>query len=358
MATIFSHLGIKDTDRSFTDTLGQKVVYDLIAEYLMSGNDMLEQAMSVFVEAVTQDHQERYRLTATGRLQRTRDGAKPAVSRTVGYWDVAYPLDNFADALTVTDIARAYMTAAEFQMYLDGTYQMGVNTRRYEILRRLFNNSAYTFEDEIKGALTIQPLANGDATKYPPTLANEETEETEDHYLVSGYAPAAISDANNPYVTLRKELVEHFGRNTGGPNVITFINDAQQTLTESLTDYVPVVDRFITPGNDTDVPTTAVPGPGELIGRTNGCHVKIWDSIPENYILSVHLDAPKPLKERVDPADTGLPRGLRMVAEQPDHPLQNWYWRDRFGYGTANRLNGALMFLDAGALYVVPSKYA
>ena len=45
-----------------------------------------------------------------------------------------------------------------------------------------------------------------------------------------------------------------------------------------------------------------------VIGRVNGVWVVEWRFVPANYILAIHLDAPKPLMQRVDPADTLSPR--------------------------------------------------
>jgi len=75
-------------------------------------------------------------------------------------------------------------------------------------------------------------------------------------------------------------------------------------------------------------------------------------------LLGINLDAPKPVIERVDPANTGLPRGLALVARDEKYPLETSYYQMRRGFGVGNRLNGVVMFLDAGSTYTVPTVYS
>jgi hypothetical protein len=63
------------------------------------------------------------------------------------------------------------------------------------------------------------------------------------------------------------------------------------------------------------------------------------------------------LKERVDPANTGLPRGFNMVAMGEDWPHISWFWRARFGFGVSNRIGAAVGHLTAGA-YAIPTAYS
>ncbi len=70
--------------------------------------------------------------------------------------------------------------------------------------------------------------------------------------------------------------------------------------------------------------------------------------------MAIHLDAPKPLIKRVDPADTGLPRGLTLVATDVEHPFTTSTYSHRFGFGCGNRLNGVAMIVSAAG-YSAPS---
>lgn len=358
MSGIFGLLGLADGDLTYVNTVGQRLVFDAATEYLRTVTEEMNRAYAVFVEGMIENHKERYKLPGGGRLQE-RGGKAPSGSvKANGGWDTAYPLKDFGAGTWETDVALAYLPVATVQNQLDTVRIQGINTRRFEILRRIFKNTTDTFVDprDDVGSLTIQPLANNDSVLYPPVLGSE-SEAAEMHYLESNYAASAISDTNNPYVTIRDELEEHFGAPTGYGNIAVFINNAQNAKTEALTDFDPVEDRFIRTGTNADVPT-ALPGvPGRVIGRTNGVWVVEWRWIPANYMVGIDLDQPGPLKMRVDLAASGLARGLTMVAENDKYPLMGAQFRDRFGIGAGNRLNGVVFELGTGGSYTIPTAY-
>jgi len=357
MSGIFGALNLNDTDRVFLSTLGQRVIYDAVNQTLMQHNTDLAAAMSIFVEQNTTDHKLRYKLPGGGRLQRLGSQSQAGDVKATGQWDVAFPLEEFGAAIGADRVSYAYMSVADLDRHLKTVTQQNINTVRYEMLRALFNRTAGTFVDPLWGSLTIQRLANQDGTLYPPVLGSE-SEAQDDHYLESGYAANAISDTNDPYTTIRNELEEHFGVQTGGGNIVCFINQAQTPKTKALTDFYEVPDRFVRMGMDKDIPTS-LPStvPGVVQGRVSGCWVVEWRWMPANYILGIHLDAPRPLFRRIDPADTGLGDGLQLVAESDTHPFTNSHYSHRFGIGVANRLNGVVFELGTGGSYTVPSGY-
>jgi len=358
MSAIFGHLNISDTDRVFASTAGQQMIFTAAQDYLNRVNADIAAAMAIFVERTTSDFKLRYKLPGGGHLQRRGPDGRYGAVKAYGSWDVAFPLEDFGAQMAENDVDRAYMTVAELERHISTVVAQSVNTKRFEMLKALLNNGADTFVDPLQGSLTIQPLANGDSVTYPPVLGSE-SEAIEDHYLESGYAASAISDSNNPYITIRDELEEHFGAPTGGSNIAVFINNAQVSKTEDLSDFDDVPDRYIQPGQDTDVPTS-VPGgmPGRVVGRTNGVWVVEWRWIPSAYMAGVHMDAPKPLVQRIDPADTNLGQGLQLVATDTSFPFTGSFWRDRFGLGCGNRLNGVVMELGVGGTYSIPSGYS
>lgn len=357
MAGIFGLLGVADNDRLFVNTIGQKAVFDAANTYLQMASDEAMQAYSIFIEEVTDSYKERYKLPGGGRLQRRGGQAGSAATKASGAWDVAYPLEDFGAQMSADDVTLAYMTLQELQRHLDNIQIQNINTIRFEILKALFNNTARAFVDPNYGSLTIQPLANNDSVLYPPVMGSE-TEAVEDHCLESAYLASAISNTNNPYVTIRNEIEEHFGTPQGFGNICVFINSAQVALTEALSDYDQVVDNMLLPNQNRDVPNGMPMVPGRVIGRTNGVWVVEWRWIPSGYMLGVNIDAPKPLKMRVDAADTGLGQGLQLVASNDKHVLQNTTYRNRFGIGVANRLNGVAFELNTGGTYTIPTAYA
>jgi hypothetical protein len=359
MSEIFRILNIADTDRRYVNTLGQKVVYDAVAKLLADHNAELTAATNLFVAEETSDFQRRFKLPGGGYLQKRGGSAKSGATGATGQWDVAFPLEEFGAGIGGDRVSLAYMTMQELNRHLDTIFAQNVNTNRHEMLKALFRNTVFSFADEIHGTLSVQPLANNDTIVYPPVIGSD-TEATENHYLVSGYAAASISDTNNPFKTIRNELEEHFGAATGGENIVVFANSAQEDEIEDLTDFDPVNDRFVVPGANTDQ-LTGIPYqlPGRIIGRTNGCWISVWDRVPPNYMLGIYAEdtAPKPLIKRIDPADTGLPAGLTLISKSDRSPLEDSQYSNRFGYGVGDRLNGVVMFLDAGSTYTIPTVF-
>lgn len=359
MAGIYGILGLQDNDRSFVNTIGQDVVYDAARQWFEERNAEMQSVYGVFLEETTESFKERYKLPGGGRLQRRGGQASSGATKAYGSWDVAYPLEDFGAQIGGDRVSMAYMTLPEFQRHLDTVAIQNINTVRWEILHALLDDeggSSRTFVDPIHGSLSVVPLANGDTVTYPPVMGSE-SEATEDHYAESGYTVANMSDSNNPFVTVRNELEEHFGAPTGGSNIVAFVNTDIAAAAEDLTDFDSVPDRYIRVGQDTDVPFGLPNVPGRIVGRTNGVWVVEWRWIPATYILAIHTDAPAPLKMRVDPADTGLPRGLSLVAQAEHSPLETAHYVHRFGMGVGNRLSACVLEVAAGGDYTIPSDY-
>jgi hypothetical protein len=362
MATIFGALGIADTDRVFNATQGQQAVYEIIAAELARYNAAMQAATGLFVGDMTENHTERYFLAGGSELQERGRQAPSGAMKASGSYDVAYPLRDYSAAVAGDDVAMAYMTAAQLQRHIQTVINSDRITRRKAILKSILNSSNETFVDELWGSLTVRRLANAtsgsDTTTYPP-VEGSTTEATEDHYLETGYAASAISDTNDPVVTGVDELEEHFGAVTGNSEIVMLANNAQTAKLQALTSFIDVPDHAIRVGTQTDVPAGLPTVPGKIIGRhTKGAWIVEWRWIPANYLVFVHLEVEAPLKERVDPADTGLGRGLQLVAKDAEFPFETSTWRDRFGYGVANRLNGVVLELGTGGTYSIPSGYS
>lgn len=354
-------LGIEDSDRIFINTVGQSVVYNAVADVLAQWNANLTDMLQMFVSGVTTDHIQRYYSMEGGRLQEQGTLAPAGATRGAGQWDVGFPLRQYGTAWGYDEISLAYMTVQEMDRTLAQLTAQGINTVRFEILKALFNSAGIaSYDDKIHPVYNIVPLANGDSVVYPP-LAGSESGATDNHYLESGYLATAISDVNNPFETLVMELAEHFsGGNEEELEVVTFINRDEEAEVEALTDFTPIEDMHIAPGDDTARLTSAGPNvPGKIIGRVSDSWVSRWAWMPSGYMLSIAVAEEAPLKMRVDPADTGLPQGLGLVAgTDSKFPLHGAQYRHRFGLGVANRLNGAVMELANGGTYTIPTIYA
>lgn len=354
MAKLFGHLTLLDTDFVFQATAGQRAIYEAVREYVDRENEGMSRQVATLVSEVTSEHTMRYYLPGSGYLQTIGPDGRPSAVKATGYWDVAFPLVIKGDQSVGNRTAMAHMTTAALEKHIKTVVADNFNSVRRDILERLFNNNAgaaITVSDDEWGNLSVQPLANGDATLYPPIISSM-TEATEQHYLAAGYLSAVIADgATDPYATIVPELTEHFGY---GANIITWINTAQVAVTEALTSFTPVADPRLKTGTQTAIPVGVPPGtPGTVIGyHSDGTWVAVWDYVPANYLLSICLDVAAPLIKRIDRA--GLSPNLTLVIQDDEYPFRASFWEHRYGFGCGNRLNGVVMHLTEGA-YTVPT---
>jgi hypothetical protein len=235
----------------------------------------------------------------------------------------------------------SYMTVAELDKHIKTVVQQNWNTYRYETLRALGRATNGSFTDPLHGALTIRRLANAtsgsDTTVYPPD-------------------PWDVTSNTNSIDPIG-DLEHHFGHGAGSAEIVSFINGAQVGVVMSLTDVEPVEIAQIGEGTQTAL-ARGVPAnlPGVVLGRHRaGSWIVRWDWIPTNYILLVHTGVEAPLKERIDPAETGLGAGLQLIAENEEFPFKEMIWRHRFGLGVANRLNGVWVYCATGTTWSDPT---
>lgn len=363
--TLYGLLELNPNDRSYVSTIGQRIVWQAAEQYIADVNSELLAALDVWVDETTTEYGRRYKLPGGGYMQERGKLSRPAPIIVKGEWDVQFPLLDFSDAIVTDDVDLAYMTIADMQRALETVRTRAANTNRQLVLEALFNNTNWSVVDGTgKGTLTIKPLANGDTDKYPPVHSADNVA-TENHYLVSGYAASDISDTNNPCATMKDELEEHFGGPTiGGAEIVVFGPKTHTAKIEALADFVSVNDMHIEPGaNTAEVVGLPAGLPGVVKGRGDGYWYVEWQRLQTNYLLSVHLAAPRPLVRRVDEAGTGLGTGLgdgllALVAQEDEFPFLNSIYRQRHGLGVGNRLNGVAMFLDAGSTWTTPSAFA
>lgn len=363
MSWLTGALNLADTDRSFVNTVGVDVVYDAVMDYVNRVTAETEAQIGVFVEETTELYKERYYLAGGGLLDEQSGQAPGGLVKAAGNWDVAYPLKQYGNEIGGTRVVMAYMTLPKLVQHVDTVLAKDANTVGYLIRQAMLRNDARNFNDPDWGTLAVQPLANGDGIVYPSVMGSD-LEATSNHYLVSGYASASISDANNPFGPIVDALEQHFGTPTGGSRIVAFVNKAEGARIQALVDFDPVTNRYVIPGtsHDTvgdDALDELPKGGWRVLGvmKTSGAIVVRWDRMPAGYILAVHLDAPKPLKQRVDPEATGLGRGLQLVANRSDHPFLGSVWEHRMGFGVGNRLNGVVMQLTTNGAYAIPTGY-
>jgi hypothetical protein len=362
MPNLFGHIGIADTDRVFNDTRGQETVWAATTELFQRWNQDLDDALALFVEMRTEAFKERYKLPGGGYLQ--EEGFDPTAPsgavKASGHYDVAYPLRSYGASLGYTDVSLGYMTMAEYSTHIQTIFNQNNNTVFNRLLYAIFNNAPPPFLDPLHGSLTLVPLANGDATVYPPLIGSE-AGATANHYLAPGYLESEISGTNNPFVPARDLLEQRWGFPQGGAPIVSLVNTSAVPYISLMPGFVEAPTNMISYGDNVTLTTTnflAHPSGSRVVGNVDGVMVVEWPRIPSGWIVTLHTSAPKPVKQRQDPADTGLGSGLILRATDYEHPFTTAYWRHRFGFGVGNRLSVVVTALNDTATYTVPAAYA
>ena len=349
MATSYGMLTSFDNDHAYVSTAGQGVVLDAINDVLAQYNAEQAEMMRVFVGRRTSNHQERFYAPIGGEMQTMGRQAEAAAVKRTGSWDVAYPLTQVGAQLAGDRVDSGYMTAGQLESQVMSVLTQDANSVRRDMLAAIFHDTARVFLDFEWGNLTVQPLANGDATVYPQVIGAV-AGAVDNHYTTAAVLNAAAMTA------AYNELIEHFGQRQSGDNVICFANSADIATIAALDGWTADIDRYLNPSVAVTGLAVIPTAPGVTVGRWNSVWVNSWNWIPANYLVFVHLDYPGPLSMREDPASTGLGTGLQLVSTDEEHPIWKWHYEHRYGFGVTNRLNGVVLEITAGA-YAVPAYY-
>ena len=338
----------------YEDLADERVVDGNVAMVNTAVNASLEEhnrqvsaALAELVEPTT-DYTTRYKIGGGGTLQPLDEWGNPLPVRDAGYYDVAFPIQGGGTAWGDNRVSRALMTVAEADRFTAGALRRDADWMRRHILAAMFDNTSWTFADEEKGSLTVQPLANADAVTY---LRSNGTVATDTHYM---FQAAAIADATNPFPTWRTELAEH--PENAGPYV-AYVPTALRASIMGLSNFVDVADPNINPG--IMAPTlTNTPGRGigdEVLGYVDGIWIVEWSFLPATHGIVVARGASaKPLKMRQYGA--AALQGLFRENFSSDGNLNENRFIRYCGFGAYNRVGALAFHIGAGA-YAIPTGY-
>lgn len=345
--TTFGFVGYEDlADQRVVDG-NVAVVNAAIAASLAEHNRQVSEALAELVEKTT-EYTARVKLRSHGTLQPADEWAIPLPVKDAGFYDVAFPIQGGMTAWGDNRISRALMTVREADEYTNGMLGRDADWMRRHIVASLFDNTTWTFQDEEKGALTVQPLANNDAVTFP---RNNGTLATDNHYYAQA---AAIANATNPFPGWKSELREHPGNQ--GPYVAYIPSNLRASVLD-LANFVDAPDPDVELSANTTRLVRAV-GRGfgdEVLGYVDGVHVVEWSFLPDNYGFVVARGATdKALRMRQYPA-TSL-QGFFTESYSPDGNLNSYRFFRYAGFGVYNRV-AALAFRIGNAAYAVPTGY-
>ncbi len=344
----FGFVGYEDlADERVVDGNVQ-MVNTAIAASVEEHNRQVSAALDELIERTT-DYTTRYKIGGGGTLQPLDEWGNPLPVKDSGFYDVAFPIQGGGTAWGDNRVSRALMTVGEAQRYTLGALRRDADWMRRHFLAALFDNTTWSFVDEEKGTLTVQPLANGDAVTY---ARNNGTFAADTHY----YAQAgAIADATNPFPTWLSELSEH--PENAGP-FVAYIPTNVKAAVQGLANFIDVADPNVNPGIMAPTLTSNAVGRGfgdAVIGYVDGIYVVEWSFLPDNYGVVIARGAEtKPLRMREYPAPAL--QGLFTENHSPDGNLQEYRFIRYAGFGAYNRV-GALAWRVSNGAYAIPTGY-
>lgn len=241
---------------------------------------------------------------------------------------------------TPADIARAQLAAQAADL-------VQVQT---DIKRALFGATNYSVRDRLVDnyTLNVKRLVNADSQPIP-NGPNAEVYDGASHTHYDASATLTTTALDN----LINDVVEH----GHGAGVRLYINKGNETAVRALTGFYPVQPGNIVPADNVaravgELDTTRLDN--RRIGVYGAADVWVKPWVPLNYYFAFSAaDARKPLAFR-EPVNAAL-RGLRTVATLETHPMYSDNMEHWFGVGVRTRTNGAILFVDAGGVYVTPT---
>lgn len=300
----------------------------------------------------TEEYSEGVEQPGNARNQPLDEKGRSIPMKPVAPYTVYYPLIASGNAWGQTWAARQKMKVRDLAAVMSTLYRGDYNWVVDHILAALFVADGYSHRDPVRNtAVTVEGLANGDATVYQRTTTGVAATDT--HLLATA---SAIADNANPYPTIKTELMEH-PQNDG--EVISFVSTSLVATTTALAEFnTSQIDPDVTVGSDSDRLTgslnVALPPFVEVKGKTDsGVWIVEMPRLPAGYIITVSTVGPRPLARRIDP-DFG--DGFLVRGERDDWPLEETQLSRWEGYGGRNRV-GAVVQLVGNGSYSVPVGY-
>jgi hypothetical protein len=350
MASLYGLLNLPDTKNWRVTEVGEQVVFDAVNQMVERYNQDLAEMQSIFVQGDTTLHQIKYVMPGYGMMQEATELTRPGTVRAGASYTVGFGLRDFRDQIGWDDVTMAYATVEQLDMLVKTVMIRHTASVRHYIMKAIFNNASYTYVDPVHGDTTVYPLANGDSTLYPPVIGNT-ANATEDMYLAGNIA--SISDVNNPLPTLRNKI---WARKSDA-DVLIFANPVEAAQIKALAAFVDVIDPNLVVNQGTQSSYSGPNTPGKVVGYVDESWIVEWRHMPAGYLYATDWTQDAPLMRRLDAVDLPGRGQLSLIAQQTEHPIQSSFFRDRHGFGAANRLNGAVLKVT-GASYAVPAAYA
>lgn len=333
---------------------GEDQLWDNLDAFWEAHNTLFAMVADQIGERTT-DRERVYGGTAEVDTQELDEFGQPSAQKmAIPGYNVGFPLRRYGNALQWTRIAFENMTVEEFQRQVNAIADADQTNLERQLRRAFFGPSNYTFVDwqEMpKINLSVKALLNADSSVIPDGPYGKTFDgTTHTHYL--GVA-TQDTPLQSEVVALIDTVVEHF--TTGAMHL--YINRAEETKVRGFTDFKPYIDARLI-DNRAQLLTTSPLDISNIydraIGLLEGAEVFVKPWVPAGYMVAVHQGTNRPLVVR-EPKPA-VQRGLRIVAQDENHPLRATEWEHRFGVGIWNRAGAAVLDTKTGtATYSAPA---
>lgn len=353
----YGFIGLADLASQRVATVGVNRVFTAVQTQAAEYSRVMNAILGNWAERSTVA-QEQYELPGSGTLQPLDADGNPLPVLPSGNYQVGFPIQGGGTAWGTNRVTRALLTVEEAQRFTIDAEQRDADWMIRHMLAALLDDTSWTFNDvwpsvagqKGLGNVTVYPLANGDATVYG--RKSNQAAAVDDHY---GAQAADISDAANPFATIRQELIEHPSNMNG--NVTAYVASDLTADIEGLAGFVEVDDPQVVYGTNTDrLPYAefADMGPGDaVLGRVDRVKIVEWGSLPSGYIVA-KVDDKAPLRMRELPA-------AELQGFFPElHNVDGNHWVNRMlryaGFAVADRV-AAYVYQVGNATYQIPTGF-
>jgi hypothetical protein len=343
----YGFVGLEHLFSERLENVNVQVVMTAVEESIAEHNRQAEALMAELAMATT-DYKTRFKQRDSYTLQPLDEYGRPRPTRPVGYYDVAFPIQGGGAAYGFNHISAKLATVEDINRLTLETMGADADWMKRHMLATIFDNVAWTYDDDEHGSLTIQPLANGDSVTY---VKKSGAVAADTHYLAQA---VAIDASNNPFPTIYDELKEH--PVNANATIVSYVPTALKTSIKALSTFFEVEDMDVQPGNASDTLTGSIDrGFGdEVLGKADGVWIVEWSILPSEHMVSVARGTREPImKMRQYPA-TSLQGFFEKQIVEGNLETTEFY---RFaGFGGFNRV-GALVYQVGNATYEIPTDY-
>lgn len=326
-----------------------RAIRETVAEHTRQLNAIL----GLFSEKTTK-FKFKFRSVAAKKLQDLDENGRARITNGAGFYDVAFPIMSAGDAWGANFVTTQKMKVQDINDWLAVTLAADKVWLAEKLLIALFAKDTYIFDDPDHGELIIRPLANGDAQEYL-IRAGQQAGTTDNHLL---FLAAAISDLNNPFRSIRRNLLEH--PENGGPeaNVMALVPTAQIDDVEGLTGFKEPPDWDLFPGLNESflVATLTEETPGTVKGKVDNVWIIEWPTLPDTHLIAVPFgaDGQRALCQR-EHEEASL-QGFFELPRRSNTPYEERQFQRHTGFAANNRVGAIVMHVDNDE-YEVPAGY-